>query len=100
MKNSTDRMKAARDLLRAVREIFGRWDASDVLGSAEGKDEERLDEECIAKLSAMVVKNASVPEIAAYLDRLVSKSVGLSSDAGRNREFAEQFVAVGKGHRL
>ena len=100
MNNDNERRKAARDLLNAVRDIFGRWDSSGALGAAEGKNEERLDEECIAKLCSMIVKNAAVPEVATYLDRLVSKSVGLKSDSGRNREFAEQFVAVGKGHRL
>ena len=100
MNSSDDRRKAARDLLDAVRELFGRWDSNGVLSSAEGRNEERLDEECITKLSALLIKNASVPEVTAFLDRLVAKSVGLSSDSARNREFAEQFVATSKGHRV
>ena len=100
MRDDSQRLKAARDLLNRVREIFSRWDSSGALSSTSGRDEDRLDEECVSKLAAMLLKNASVPEVAAFLDRVVSKSVGLSSDSGRNREFAEQFVAVGKGHRV
>lgn len=100
MRNDAEGRKAARDVLNAVREIFARWDSGDVLSAAEGRNEERLSEECIANIATLVLKNGSVPEVAKLLDRVVSKSVGLVSDSGRNREFAEQFVAAGRGQRL
>lgn len=100
MNNDNDRRKAARDLINAVRDVFSRWDASGVLSRTEGRDAERLDEECVAKIAALLLKNASLSEVTAFLDRTVSKSVGVTSDPGRNKEFAEQFIAVGKGHRV
>jgi hypothetical protein len=100
MKTQNDRRKAARDLLNAVREIFSRWDTSGVLAGTAGRDGERLDDEYIMQLSSLIQKNASVSEIAVFLDRATAKSVGLTSDAGRNREFAEQFAAIGKTHRV
>ncbi len=99
MSTDNERKKAVRDLLNGVRDIFSRWDSSGALSSVEGKESARLDEECVAKIATMILKNASVPEVAAYLDRLVSKTVGVSSDAGRNKAFAEQFIAAGKGQR-
>ncbi|MFN8392938.1 MAG: hypothetical protein U0136_21775 [Bdellovibrionota bacterium] len=100
MTHDNDRRKAARDLLNSVRDIFGRWDATGALSSTVGRDEEQLDEEYIAKIAAMLLKNASVPEVAKFLDRVVTKSVGVQSDAARNLAFAEQFVGAAKGVRL